>query len=101
MSFLSVELATSVEYYLVMASRLRLDAGTERLVIHLATKLGCSRSEVLREAILLLAESETAASSTGTPYDKIVDLIGCASRGAVDSSARTGERFSELLRKRH
>ena len=78
----------------------RLDAKTEMLVDRLARRSRRTKSQVIREAIARLAESEHATDSADTPYRGIEHLIGIASGGPRDLSERTGEKFRRLLRAR-
>jgi ribbon-helix-helix CopG family protein len=80
-----------------MVISVRLDAKTEQLVNRLAKKRGRGKSELLREAIQLLARYEQGALDGESPFDAISDLVGCASGGPRNASVRTGERFRALL----
>ena len=82
-----------------MAMSVRLDSKTERLVGRLARAKSRTKSEILREAIRVLAGREIA-SEAGSVFDSIRDLIGCADGGPDDLSERTGERFRSLLHRR-
>jgi len=75
-----------------MATSVRLDPETERTLELLARSRSMSRSEVVRQAIELLASRERQA-----PFDRIADLIGCVEGGPPDLSERTGKRFHQLL----
>jgi hypothetical protein len=57
---------------------IRIDARTEGLVKALAKKKGLTKSELIREAIHRLAESEGQTTQPRTVYDAIAHLIGCA-----------------------
>jgi predicted DNA-binding protein len=82
-----------------MATSVRLDLETERLLERLARTRRSSKSAVLRDAIHLLAKPESKAGEA-TPYELALDLIGCVRGGPSDLSQRTGERFRRLLRER-
>jgi len=83
-----------------MALTVRLDPKTERLVERLARKRGRGKSEVVREAIAVLAEHERQGDDTGSPYEGVADLAGCARGGPTDLSVRTGEKVRAILRER-
>jgi Arc/MetJ-type ribon-helix-helix transcriptional regulator len=70
----------------------RLDPETERALEQLARSRSVSKSEVLRQAIELLASQERQA-----PYDRVADLIGSVRGGPPDLSEQTGKRFRQLL----
>jgi Arc/MetJ-type ribon-helix-helix transcriptional regulator len=73
----------------------RLDPETERALEQLARSRSVSKSEVVRQAIELLASQERQA-----PFDRVADLIGCVQGGPPDLSEETGTRFRELLAER-
>jgi len=75
----------------------RVDSKTEALVERLARRRGESKSQVVREALRLLAERENGAHTRGTAYDKLRHLIGCVDGGPADLSQNTGRKFAELL----
>ncbi len=87
-----------------MPLSVRLDTKTERVVKTLARKRRQTKSEVIRDAIGLLASQEAGADGTKRPYDLVAHLIGCVRGGPPDLSMRTGQKFREILiehRKRH
>lgn len=81
-----------------MPVSVRLDAETERVVNRLAKTKRQSKSEVIREAITVLARQEAEKTGPKRPYDVIAHLIGCADSGGARLSERTGEKFTALLR---
>lgn len=83
-----------------MPTTVRLDPETESLIKRLAKKTGRTKSQVIRDAIRTLAESEDSGKVTGGPYEAFSHLIGCASGGGPDLSERTGEKFTKLLKGR-
>lgn len=83
-----------------MALSVRLDPGTEKLVERLAPQRGQSKSEVIRDAIGILAKDETGADGKKRPYDLVAHLIACVRGGPPDLSVRTGEKFARLLMER-
>ena len=80
-----------------MRLSVRLDTETERLVEKLARKTGQTKSEIVREAIGVIARQERGADGKKRPYDLIAHLIGCVSGGPPDLSVHTGEKFRQLL----
>lgn len=80
-----------------MPLSVRLDSGTERLVERLARKRGQTKSEVIRDALGMLAEQEKGGARSNRPYDLIAHLVGCVRGGPPDLSIRTGEKFHEIL----
>ena len=77
-----------------------MDADTERLVKRLARARAQTKSDVVREALRVLAQEELAPRSGPTLYDAIVQHIGCFDSGGLNLSTRTGERFAALLAER-
>ena len=75
----------------------RLDRKTEGLLGRLARKKGRRKSDVVREALLALADKEALSLEPARPYDALAHLIGSVRGGRPDLSARTGERFRRLL----
>ena len=75
-----------------MPTSVRLDPKTRRALDRLAKSKSKTKSEIVREAIELLAERETQR-----PYDQVSDLIGCVSGGPPDLSEDTGGKLRELL----
>jgi len=80
-----------------MPLTVRVDLKTERLLERLARKRGRTKSEVIRDAIGILAKSVEAEEKMEHPYDKIRDLIGSVHGGPADLSERTGEAFRRLV----
>jgi len=66
----------------------RLDPETERALEQLARSRSVSKSEVVRQAIELLASQEA-------PFDRVADLIGSVRGGPLDLSEQTGKRFRQ------
>ena len=75
-----------------MPTSVRLDPETQRALEQLARSRSVSKSEVVRQAIELLASQERQA-----PYDRVADLLGCVQGGPPDLSEQTGKRFRQLL----
>lgn len=84
-----------------MPLTVRVDLKTERMLERLARQRGRTKSEVVRDAISVLAKSVDAQGPAEHPYDKVRDLIGCVHGGPADLSVRTGEAFRRMLAGRH
>jgi len=80
-----------------MPLSVRLDRKTETLVNRLARKRRQSKSQVIRDAIGVLASQEERPKVTKRPYDLVKHLIGCADSGGVNLSENTGEKFTKML----
>ena len=83
-----------------MPTSVRLDARTQALVARLARRTRRSKSEVIRAALVRLAEDE-ARPAAASAYEGMKHLIGIASGGPPDLSVRTGEKFRQRLLARH
>jgi Arc/MetJ-type ribon-helix-helix transcriptional regulator len=80
-----------------MPLSVRLDTATESLIERLARKRRQTKSEVVRDAIDVLAKQEEAGASKQRPYDRVAHLIGCVKGGPRDLSVNTGKKFREIL----
>ncbi|MGH7826680.1 MAG: ribbon-helix-helix protein, CopG family [Candidatus Binatia bacterium] len=80
-----------------MPLSVRLDAKTEALIGRLARKRRQTKSEVIRDAIGVLANQEENGAAKKRPYDLVAHLIGCVKGGPADLSVRTGEKFYQML----
>lgn len=80
-----------------MPLTVRVDLKTERMLERLARQSGRTKSEVIRDAIGVLATSVEAQEQAQHPYDKIHDLIGCVHGGPTNLSKATGETFRRML----
>jgi hypothetical protein len=83
-----------------MPLSVRLDGKTETLVGRLARKRRQTKSEVVRDAIGVLAKQEAGADGRKRPYDLVAHLIGCVDSGGARLSENTGEKFARLLREK-
>lgn len=83
-----------------MPLTVRIDQKTERLIQRLARKRGRSKSEVIREAIDILAKRAQELERTERPFEAVRDLIGSIRGGPSDLSERTGDRFRRMLEDR-
>jgi predicted DNA-binding protein len=82
-----------------MATSVRLDSETERLLTRMARERRTTKSSILREAIRIFARPQVDEPDL-SPYERAVDLIGCVRGGPTDLSQRTGERLRRLLNER-
>lgn len=80
-----------------MATSVRMDPETEKLLEELARERGSSKSEVVREAVKLAARTRPRPRPAARPYDTFRGAIGVVHGGPRDLSERTGERFRRLL----
>lgn len=80
-----------------MLLTVRVDVKTERLLQRLARKRGRTKSEVIRDAIGVLAKVLEAQEEAEHPFDKVRDLIGSIRGGPPHLSTRTGEAFRRML----
>jgi predicted DNA-binding protein len=80
-----------------MPLTVRVDLKTERMLERLARQRGRTKSEVIRDAIDVLAKSVEAQEQAEHPYDKVRDLLGCVQGGPADLSMGTGEAFRRML----
>lgn len=83
-----------------MPTSVRLDPAAERLLRRLAARRGQTKSEVIRDAIRLLAQERGPAEprrARQTAYDRMAHVVGVADSGGAGLSERTGERFRDLL----
>jgi hypothetical protein len=80
-----------------MPLSVRMDSRTESLLGRLARKRRQTKSEVIRDAIGVLAKQEEKGTEKKHPYDLVAHLIGCVKGGPRDLSVRTGEKFRRML----
>ena len=80
-----------------MPLSVRLDTKTESLIGRLARKRRQTKSEVIRDAIGVLAKQEEKGAGKKGPYDLVAHLIGCVKGGPRNLSVRTGEKFRQML----
>jgi len=80
-----------------MATSVRMDLETERLLDQLARENGVSKSQVIRDAVRVAAGKTRSARSAPRPYDAIRKIIGSVKGGPSDLSEATGARFRDLL----
>lgn len=80
-----------------MPLTVRIDTKTERLIERLARTRGRTKSEVVREAIGVLAKQTEGPEKSDRPYEAIRDLIGIVQGGPPHLSAQTGKAFRRLV----
>jgi hypothetical protein len=80
-----------------MATSVRMDLETERLLDQLARENGVSKSQVIRDAVRVAAGKARSARRAARPYDAIREIIGSVKGGPSDLSEATGARFRRLL----
>ena len=83
-----------------MPTSVRLHTETETLLRRLARTSGCTKSDILREAVLRLAEEHETSSGADSPYALISDLVGIASGGPPDMAQRHKQAFRDTLSNR-
>jgi hypothetical protein len=84
-----------------MATSVRLDPKTEQVLARLARRGGKTKSAILREAVLRLADAPPDAEAE-SPFDTLtrLGLIGCIGGGGTDLSTDTGRKVREVLARR-
>jgi Arc/MetJ-type ribon-helix-helix transcriptional regulator len=80
-----------------MPVSVRLDAKTESLIGRLARKRRQTKSEVIRDAIGVLADQEDKGAKKKRPYDLVAHLIGCVKGGPRNLSVGAGKKFHDML----
>ena len=80
-----------------MPTSVGLDTETDALLRRLARTSGRTKSDILREAVVRLAEEREAASSADSPYALISDLVGIAGGGPPDMARRHKQAFRDAL----
>jgi Arc/MetJ-type ribon-helix-helix transcriptional regulator len=80
-----------------MPLSVRLDQKTESLIRRLARRRRQTKSEVIRDAIGVLAKQEDKGTPKTRPYERVAHLIGCVKGGPRDLSVNAGKKFSEML----
>lgn len=83
-----------------MPTSVRLDIQTEALVNRLAKRRGQTKSEIIREALMTMAQQAEETGHPMTPFEMMAPNLGCGAGGPPDLSERTGQRFARHLRDR-
>ena len=83
-----------------MPTSVRLDPRTEAIVRRLARRTGRTKSQVIREAILRLADQTPQLPPGGTLYDRVKHLIGLAKGGPPDLATKSEEYLREMFARR-
>lgn len=81
-----------------MPTSVRLDIQTEALMSRLAKRRGQTKSEIIRAALLALAQQEDKPGHPKTAYEMMAPHLGCAAGGSPDLSEQTGRRLEQHLR---
>ncbi len=74
----------------------RIDPEMAAMLERIARQTGCTKSEVVRNALELLS-ARGAGAAAKPPSETMARLIGCWDSGGQRLSERTGERFARLL----
>jgi len=82
-----------------MPTSVRLDPETEALLREMARRTGRTKSDILREAVMLLVQSEQGGVKR-TPYETVADLLGIAEGGPSDLARRGREILKGKLTSR-
>jgi len=80
-----------------VATSVRMDHETEKLLDSLAQEAGTSKSEVIRMAVRLAARERSTSLRAQRPHHILRGIIGSVRGGPRDLSEQTGKRFRELL----
>ncbi len=83
-----------------MATSVRMDLQTERLLDQLARDSGLSKSQVVRDAVRLAARQARPSGRTPRPYNTFRGILGSVRGGPPNLSERTGMSFRRLLANR-
>jgi hypothetical protein len=83
-----------------LATSVRMDHETEKLLDRLAREAGSSKSEVIRSAVRLAAKQPKRSPRSGRPYDLLRGIVGSVKGGPSDLSERTGEGLRRVLASR-
>ncbi len=83
-----------------MPTSIRLDPETESAVRRLARKSGRTKSSIIREAIIRMAEAITPPKLGGSLYDRMTDLVGVGHGGPPDLASRSEEVLRTLFSRR-
>jgi hypothetical protein len=83
-----------------MATSVRMDLQTERLLDQLARERGLSKSQVIRDAVRLAARKARPSGRAPRPYDAFRGILGSVRGGPRDLSERTGMSFRRVLASR-
>lgn len=83
-----------------MTTSIRLTPQLEQLVARLARTRKQTKSEIIRQALMELAEHDATSVRPQTPYKAMKHLLGCATGGSPDLSTDSGEKFRSLLHRK-
>lgn len=83
-----------------MPLTVRLDPGTERRLEQLARRTRQTRSDIVREALERYAAEQATATGDGSAQAAWADVIGIVASNGRDDHRNTGERFTEVARRK-
>ena len=83
-----------------MATSVRMDGETERLLDQLARERGLSKSQVIRDAVRSAARRNRRPGRASRPYEAFRGILGSVHGGPVNLSEGTGSTFRRLLSER-
>ena len=83
-----------------MALTVRLPAKTERALDAMARRRRQTRSDVVREAIERYTAGSDRETRDGGPFHQWADVIGIVRIGGRDPRKTTGERFTDLVKRK-
>ena len=83
-----------------MPTTVRVDARTEATLARLAKKTGRTKSQVIRDAIESMAQSDAQVREPDSAYQAMQHVLGCADSGGAQLSDETGKEFRALLTRR-
>lgn len=83
-----------------MATSVRMDPKTQKLLDQLVRESGLSKSQVVRNAIRLAARQARLSGRAPRPYEAFRGILGSVRGGPPNRSERTGMTFRRLLTNR-
>lgn len=83
-----------------MALTVRLNAKTERALDQLARRRGQTRSDLVREALDHYSVTQTAVGEGDSALAAWADVIGIINSGPPAVARTSGERFTDVVRKK-
>jgi Arc/MetJ-type ribon-helix-helix transcriptional regulator len=83
-----------------MALTVRLDTKTERALNQLVRRRRQTRSDVVREAIEYYTAEQAGHHRDASAFDTWSDVVGLVDLGGRQREATTGERFTDLVRRK-
>jgi Arc/MetJ-type ribon-helix-helix transcriptional regulator len=81
-----------------MTISVRLPRIQQAALVRLAKTKGRTQSDLVRDAVELLLETESGGETPKSPYEAMAHLIGCADSGGKEAlSESTGRRFAAMM----